>query len=260
MLMAVLCVAGCSSREKAKAPDLDAMEQTAEIIIMNFKDMSDEQFKQLESASDYQLNYTMMSTGLPISAEDFRSMMKAWKIAVEDCGTYVSHGKYKSEVKGDEVVLSTNADFEKRKAEITFRFDGKANLESIDVAADISTGEILKKAILNTILGMGIVFLVLILLSFLISLIKYIPGILKKLMDETEKIRSKTKEDADGAAGGVDSAAAHDAGGNQDGMVPAEDDPELIAVIAAAVAASGQAQSDGFIVRSIRRRPGNHWN
>ena len=39
------------------------------------------------------------------------------------------------------------------------------------------------------------------------------------------------------------------------------DDLELVAVISAAIAASeGAASTDGFVVRSIRRRPSNKWN
>ena len=36
-------------------------------------------------------------------------------------------------------------------------------------------------------------------------------------------------------------------------------DEELVAVIAAAIAAAEGAGTDGFVVRSIRRRPSNKW-
>ena len=39
-----------------------------------------------------------------------------------------------------------------------------------------------------------------------------------------------------------------------------EDDLELIAVITAAIAAQEGTGTDGFVVRSIRRRPLNNWN
>ena len=38
------------------------------------------------------------------------------------------------------------------------------------------------------------------------------------------------------------------------------DDLELIAVITAAIAAQEGTSTDGFVVRSIRRRPSNKWN
>ena len=38
------------------------------------------------------------------------------------------------------------------------------------------------------------------------------------------------------------------------------EDEELVAVIAAAIAAAEGTTTDGFVVRSIRRRPSNKWN
>ena len=38
------------------------------------------------------------------------------------------------------------------------------------------------------------------------------------------------------------------------------DDLELIAVISAAIAAAEGTSTDGFVVRSIRRRQANRWN
>lgn len=38
------------------------------------------------------------------------------------------------------------------------------------------------------------------------------------------------------------------------------DDLELIAVISAAIAAAEGTSTDGFVVRSIRRRSANRWN
>jgi hypothetical protein len=38
------------------------------------------------------------------------------------------------------------------------------------------------------------------------------------------------------------------------------DDTELVAVIAAAIAAAEGTTTDGFVVRSIKRRKSNKWN
>ncbi len=97
---------------------------------------------------------------------------------------------------------------------------------------------------MNTLLGMGTVFVVLILISLIISLFGFIPKIQAKL-SKKEKVNV------------VKPAAP----------VPApvvveeelSDDLELVAVIAAAVAASeGASSTDGFVVRSIRRA-GSKW-
>ncbi len=104
--------------------------------------------------------------------------------------------------------------------------------------------EILETALTHTLLGMGITFAVLIVISLLISLMKYLPG-------------------AGGAGASVPAptpSPAPAAAPVEEEAVEASDDLELIAVITAAVAAAmGTTATDGFVVRSIKRRSGNHW-
>jgi sodium pump decarboxylase gamma subunit len=100
-------------------------------------------------------------------------------------------------------------------------------------------GELMGKAALNTLIGMGTVFVVLILISCIISLFKFIPKIQESFT------KKKAKETA-----GVDNAVAHIVVQEETGA----DDLELAAVIAAAIAAyEGSASTDGFVVRSIRK-------
>lgn len=103
-------------------------------------------------------------------------------------------------------------------------------------------GSMMGKAALNTLIGMGTVFIVLILISLLISCFKFIPKLQAAL-------GRKKKEEPTAAqtAQAVAIQAAED--------VDETDDLELVAVIAAAIAASeGAASADGFVVRSIIRR------
>ena len=114
--------------------------------------------------------------------------------------------------------------------------------DSISVSADYEMSELMTKAALNTLLGMGTVFAVLILISILISCFNLIPKI-------QEKFRKKPAQ-AESAPAPVKAAPV---------AAPVEeeaaDDTELIAVIAAAIAASeGAASADGYVVRSIIRR------
>ena len=117
-------------------------------------------------------------------------------------------------------------------------------LESFTVNAHYGMSEILEKAGLNTLLGMGTVFVMLIFMSFIISLIKYVPA----LLNGTSK---KKKEEAPKAAP-APAAAVEEA--------EEMDDTELVAVIAAAIAAAEGTTTDGFVVRSIKRRKSNKWN
>ena len=141
--------------------------------------------------------------------------------------------------------VSTLAEYEDRDATIEFKFDEDLNLESMDVSAKYTTAEILEKAGLNTVLGMGTVFVVLIFLAFLISLIKYIPPFV-------EKFTKKSPQPVQTATPVVAETAEED--------TEYVDDLELVAVITAAIAAQTGTSTDGFVVRSIRRRPSNNWN
>ena len=104
-------------------------------------------------------------------------------------------------------------------------------------------GELMKTAGLNTFMGMGIVFLVLIFISLVISCFILISIVQKRGEKKVESVSKK--EDTKKSPSMSETEASEDL----------TDDTELVAVITAAiVAASGSGSADGLIVRSIRRR------
>jgi len=108
----------------------------------------------------------------------------------------------------------------------------------------------MEKAGLNTILGMGTVFVILIFISILISLFKYIPAL-------EEKFKNKGKAESTQEAAPAPAAVAAPV------VEEASNDDELAAVISAAIAAyeaEAGGSTDGFVVRSIKRRPSNKWH
>lgn len=249
VLILVLGFTGCSKSETEY--NQSELEQYANFIIQNFSSMTDEQFDYFGELNDLQLDLTMLDTGVPISGENFLSMIDAWKAAEEECGEFVSAtGEYTSETTNEGVNLMTDAQFADRTATLQFTFDEDMNMESITVNADYSIGEILEKAGLNTILGMGTVFVVLIFLSFIIYLLKFIPVLEKKFRGGS---KADTDKESVKAVPAPAPAAAELA-------VETTDDTELAAVIAAAIAASEGTSTDGFVVRSIKRRKSNKWN
>lgn len=103
-------------------------------------------------------------------------------------------------------------------------------------------GEAMGRAGLNTLIGMGTVFVVLILISMIINGFAVIPKLQKAFSKKADEEQA-VKEDASPAVQAEETA------------VDETDDLELVAVIAAAIAASeGAATTDGFVVRSIIRR------
>ena len=109
-------------------------------------------------------------------------------------------------------------------------------------------GEQMERAALNTLLGMGTVFVILIMISAIISCFSVIPKIQAKQKKKAEAKANAGKAEADPV---VTQIAEKE---------ELSDDTELVAVIAAAVAAyEGSASTDGFVVRSIRKSNKSKW-
>lgn len=244
LLTTMLLATGCGSTKEAAEYDEAMAAQVAEFLIQQC-DAADEtvieSWKALpESAQEYQL----MQMG-PFTPKSFTGALDAWQAGLKECGAYLGHGDYSFEAKADTLEVTVPVQYEKRDAEILFVFDENQYLDSMTVNAKYSMGEIAEKAGLNTLLGMGTVFMVLILISFIISLFGYIPK-----LEEAFKKKPQAAEQT--------SAAPVQAGAEAPAATETEDF-ELIAVISAAIAAAEGTSEDGFVVRSIRRRPSNNW-
>lgn len=114
----------------------------------------------------------------------------------------------------------------------------------------------LKDAGINTLICICVVFAVLIFISLVISLFSFIP----KAEASAARRKARKKEEKELAAKAVDNAVSQiETKETEVSEVIEEpenltDDLELVAVIAAAIAASQNAVStDGFVVRSIRK-------
>ena len=115
------------------------------------------------------------------------------------------------------------------------------NLESAALNPIQTMGDLMTNAALNTLIGMGTVFVVLILISAIIGAFAFIPKI-QAMFSKKEEPKAVV------AKAPVQAPVVEE-------VEEEADDLELVAVIAAAIAASeGAASTDGFVVRSIRRR------
>ena len=102
---------------------------------------------------------------------------------------------------------------------------------------------------INTVICLVVVFAVLIFISFLISLFKYIPKFEAALSKKDKKT-----ELAENAV--VNTVSQIEVKEEEEEL---SDDLELVAVITAAIAASAGTSTDGFVVRSIRRSNNSKW-
>lgn len=124
----------------------------------------------------------------------------------------------------------------------------------------LNLGEILQKAGLNTFLGMGVVFVVLILISLLIYCMRFIPPLIDSLTGKRKKEAAPAEENmrtvpVSPAVVSRTTAAAPSAAT----AAGEEVDLALIAVITAAIAAQANVPADGIVIRSIRRSAKNNW-
>ena len=118
-------------------------------------------------------------------------------------------------------------------------------LTGITINPVYSFGEKMSTAALNTVICMSIVFAVLIFISLLISCFKIFP-----YLEEQKKAKAAAAANAAKADNSVVTQIEQREEQEQEYV----DDTELVAVIAAAIAAYEGTSTDGFVVRSIRRR------
>ncbi|HCI74429.1 MAG TPA: hypothetical protein DHV42_07850 [Lachnospiraceae bacterium] len=172
-------------------------------------------------------------------------MLRNWYSNMDSCGEFLGVKRYTADMTNQVLTLDIDADYalaEKNDAQIrvVFTYDLGRNLTLLNWEVKDSFRAQVGKAGMNTLIGLGTVFVVLLFLTFIIGQIHWIPDLLA---------RRNKKEAAPAPAPAPTPAPAV-----VEDEIEETDDLELIAVISAAIAASEQAPADGFVVRSIRRR------
>lgn len=178
-----------------------------------------------------------------VDDEIVQKLVSTWNEASADLGEYQGTGDFTITKAQDTITLEQIANFTERDVCVTFVFTYNyetKQLEQTDVNADLvySLGEKMAKAAMNTLMGMGTVFAVLILICLIIYCFRFISVIQKKF--EKQETVPEVKEVVTQI--------------EQKEEQQLTDDLELVAVISAAIAASTGTSADGFVVRSIRRR------
>lgn len=173
----------------------------------------------------------LMSSG----SDQIIKLVNDWENLTEQYGAFVEFGDFEITKSGKTLTAEQTLQLTDRKAILTYVYTYyNMEVEDITVDAVYSLGETMKKAGQNTVMGILIVFAVLILISLIISCFK--------LLSNVEKKESPAKEEKSPVVTQIAQREEQ------------AEDTELIAVIAAAVAAAEGTSADGFVVRSIRRR------
>ena len=163
--------------------------------------------------------------------------------ALPDMGDYQSVTDHEI-IYDDGILMNVTVQGSLRPANVEIMLDEELALVSISTNVIYTFGETMTKAALNTLMGMGTVFAVLILIIFLISSFALIPKIQdvfsgkkeEKPVTETKVVQQIVKNEE---------VVYEDV----------TDDAELVAVIAAAIAAyEGSGSASGYVVKSLKRR------
>ena len=176
----------------------------------------------------------------------FADMCEKWLDAMEVSGKYVGYDKDSFTVTKSGKTLTTDLMLEFEDRDVVFQLVynyHNMELTGVTINPVYSFGEKMSTAALNTVICMSIVFAVLIFISLLISCFKIFPYL------EAQK---KAKAEAAVKAVKEDNAVVTQIEQREEQELV--DDTELVAVIAAAIAAYEGTSTDGFVVRSIRRR------
>lgn len=233
MITCILGVSACGSKQEEAGPAwTDMIEEEAiyygEQVFQNLREIC---------SGNYENEKAQIAKADAVSASAFSS----WDSAQEDIGEFVEISEENAQINDDGFVVNLKIKGTIHDANIEIIFDDEMMLTSMSTNVIYSFGELMAKAAMNTLLGMGTVFVVLILISLIISCFTFIPKIQASFTKKSQQPQQPVAAPAPAAVAAVEEEET--------------DDLELVAVIAAAIAASqGAASTDGFVVRSIRKR------
>ena len=280
VVMSLLALSACSSKPLEPVPDdiQTMMLNGAESYLTGLTSASEEELKEQMRIAEKSQN-TVLQSGIT-----------SWQTAQSDVGALRQiTDKQVIRTGEDSYKAIVRAEFEKRNLTFTLGVsqasDGVSyEASEINFTPDYTTGEKMAKAGMNTLMGMGTVFLVLIFISFLIAQFKHI---------NAYELKKKAAKDAEMAAARAAAAAAapkpaapapvpivpvpapapaapapapapaapavqavtEPAPVQEEALEPEVDELELVAVITAAISEATSVPADELVVRSIRRRP-----
>lgn len=213
----------------------------AEYFGMSYSDLKDgmeQDISTLVAMTDDEKEY-INSYGTDVIIE----LLASWDETVADLGAYQGMGEFTVTKAQDAVTTEQIVNYPDREVIVSYVYEYNYETEQpelTDATVDLvySLGEKMQSAALNTLMGMGTVFVVLILISLIIYCFKLI-----------SVVQNKKKDDEKDTA---DNTVVTQIEQREEQQLV--DDLELVAVITAAIAASEGTSADGFVVRSIHRR------
>ena len=256
-LVILVAFAACGCGEDATEMDYNgySFEDLYNVSASTIESLGEMTLEDMEEAyTDISENYSTYSASYSTETLDITlALYESWIAIVEELGEYLDYDTDSFTVTkaGSTLTTDMTVDFEDGSADfqLVYDYNDMSYPEDVAINENQTLGEKLQKAALNTVISLAVVFCVLILISLVIYCFNIFPY-----------LEERKKEKAAAAAAGQET-------GPQKLVHPYEedepvavaetagtDDLELVAVITAAIAASMGTTTEGFVVRSIRRR------
>lgn len=237
LITCLFSLAACS--KESGAEELDAATaggicQAAEGMLESLTALTPEEMASYEKSWSRSQEYVLLEG------------LTGWQNVRQDTGEFVSILSSAAEETDNGYTGTVQAEFARRRVEFKLYFTSDLqDIRSMSFTPEYTISEKMAKAAMNTLMGMGTVFAVLIFISLLIGGFKYI-----NLFEQ--KMKDKMNRPAEPAA----PVSLPEAEAYQEELA---DDLELAAVITAAIAAAQDTVTDGLVVRSIKRAPASKW-
>ena len=231
IVLVMLGATACGKKDDSTKASFDKanLEEAATQVVEGVA--SEENLSQIENADIYEEFSTTYG-------EDLANSYKSFYDTTKELGKYQSSKVVDTTIADDVASVEVELTYPDEKVIVKCNFDKKSNVTSFSSEEYRTVGEKMLKALLNTLMGMGTVFVVLVFISLIISLLKFVPKLF-------------AKKEAPVPAPVVQTSAPASVSEEEELV----DDGELVAVITAAIMASlgDQAPEDGLVVRSIRK-------
>lgn len=225
ILVMVFAVCACGTKTDESADEKQtAFIESCENFIVSFAGLSQEELQTVATQGDF-----------------YGQAVQMWQESQEELGAFISVNESQYSVNGGVITIVSDVKFENKNADVTITLlEETGEPTSFNVEIEKTMGEKMEQAGMNTVLGIGIVFFILIFLTFIISLFRFIGEKEKKPEETVQPVPVGQTEP-------------------MEAQIEQADDKELIAVIAAAIAAYEGASADDFVVRSVKKVRKSSW-
>ncbi len=250
LLLLVACLfAGCGAAAEETYANGTTKQDLQDFILQTADSLEATDLEEAKQYADYYAQDTSDENNAI-----YATMLANWAEARAMAGDYSGVGEFTIDKTGKTLTARQTLLYTKRNIDLVYVFTAR-NLEvqSINAEPVYTLGETMGRALLNTIMGILIVFIMLVLICLIISCFSFIPKI-QEFFERRKKGNTPEELQATFAKMERDAAASHAAALTAPAGAPETDDAELVAVIAAAIAACEGKSTDSFVVRSIRRR------